>query len=366
MSVFVSPNPFAILQNIDAEVAKRKKQLKKEENERKVRLEQRFKEKVKKQYLAQLKLDREKKEQERRMMEEDKKNYSLWLECSWQPNGADDVIQVSDLGSSDLELSKCDFLALDYSFLQLAETQPRMILDWEHLKYRKKEARKLLSLPSSSSSPSLQLQQLKLAITECMKDLHSTHPPDDERRYDYIPRGVDRRDEKYWSKVAIEINLYSVQGFVDEWIMIDHPLWLEPDACTFEHRRRSIIHVPTGKRIHSLTADYRRGDHCFHYRPNFQVMTWSPQLDSILKLPVLCRRLLQDDCYYHGDSANRDKGIDEKKPRRFKDSEMTTEYHTLVTTLQRDTIVRQYFPKQILPFDCCRIIFDYLFSCISV
>ena len=55
MSVFVSPNPFAILQNIDAEVAKRKKQLKKEENERKVRLEQRFKEKVKKQYLAQLK-----------------------------------------------------------------------------------------------------------------------------------------------------------------------------------------------------------------------------------------------------------------------------------------------------------------------
>lgn len=133
----------------------------------------------------------------------------------------------------------------------------------------------------------------------------------------------------------------------EELLIVDHPIAIYPEACEFLHMRRSLIHVPSGKRF--LGCDYRRGDHCFKYRANFDLLSWANYVDPILQVPILRRKWIPGDLEHDKKTDN---------------SSSVVWYQILMTRKQRDRLVRKVMSAKhhftYLPTVLMNIMWDYL------
>jgi hypothetical protein len=74
------------------------------------------------------------------------------------------------------------------------------------------------------------------------------------------------------------VHVSGLRGHETQWLLVDHLVALDATACIFQRRRRSLIHVPSGKRC--LTADYRRLDDCFLDGCHLDLLQWRLRVDT--------------------------------------------------------------------------------------
>lgn len=128
------------------------------------------------------------------------------------------------------------------------------------------------------------MQRLETVIGECVDNFQR----DCTGRHPFYTHGYSYEDEKRRPRIHIS----TIKGFEDKWILVECEISQLHSACIFDINWRYLIYVPTAQII--LCRKYRRGDHCFQYRGNFNLMMWARCLDPVLQVPVLMF------CYFPG------------------------------------------------------------------